>query len=125
VILLGASFGRADDTPKKPIGTWTKTAGDVELTFEIKADAMKVILKQGAGKVEASVDYSITKDGVLFGRVNKVEKTGVDGGPGEGDLFSFRFTVVDDKMTIDDLKGSKDSGEAKQLVEGEYKKGGK
>ena len=44
-----------------------------------------------------------SKDGVLFGRVSKATKKGVDGGPEEGDLFSFRFKADKDKLTISDL----------------------
>ena len=122
VFCAGPLLVRAEDAPKKPLGTWTRSAGDAEVTFAVKAERLKVTLKRGGATVEADVDYGVSKDGVLFGRVNKVTKTGTNDGPDEGDLFSFKFTVVDGKMTVEELKGKSDSAEAKQLIEGEYKK---
>jgi hypothetical protein len=111
----------AADEVKKPTGTWTKKAGEITVTFTIKGDGLTVSLK-GDGKIEATADYGVSKDGVLFGRISKVTKEGIDGGPEEGDLFSFRFKVEKDKLTISELTAAKTSDEAKKLVEGDYEK---
>ena len=41
---------------------------------------------------------------------------------GEGDLFSFRFKVEKDKLTISDLSAPKTDENARKLVEGDYEK---
>ena len=118
-----AAPAAAADAVKKPLGTWKKTEGDTTITFTIKADGMRVVLKgEGDTKIEVQADYGQSKDGVLFARISKITKTGIDGGPDEGDLFSFRFKVEKDKLTISDLSAPKTSDEAKKLVEGDYEK---
>ncbi len=113
---------RAEDkAPKKPLGAWTKSSGDQKITFEFKPDAMLVTIAVGNETIKVDADYGVTKDGRVFGIVTKVMKPG-EGGPSEGDLFSFKYTAVDNKMTIEDLKGTRHSGEAEQLVHGEYEK---
>lgn len=120
-LFCAAPLAAADEV-KKPMGTWTKKEGDFMVTFQIKADGMHVTLKgEGDRKIDVDADYGVTKDGVLFGRVNKCKKEGAEG-PEEGDLFSFRFKVEKDKMTISDLTAHKISDEAKKLVEGDYAK---
>jgi hypothetical protein len=83
---------------------------------------MRVTFARGGEEMVAVTDYGVSKDGVLFGRIAKVEKKGTNEGPTEGELFSFQFTVAGDKLTISDLKTSSGGGDAKQLVEGDYKK---
>jgi hypothetical protein len=113
----------AADEAKKPLGTWTKKEGDATITFAIKADGMSVVLKgEGDRKIEVEADYGLSKDGVLFARVSKITRTGIEGGPDEGELFSFRFKLDKDKLTISDLSAPKTSDEAKKLVEGDYEK---
>ncbi len=112
------------DGPKKPVGTWTRSAGDAKVTFAIKADGLRITIARGEAKIEADADYGVSKDGTLFGRLNKVTKSGIEGGPSEGDLFSFSTKVEKDKMTIGDLKSSGGvNDDARQLVEGDYEKG--
>ena len=98
----------AADEVKKPLGTWTKTEAGQTITFNIKADGMGIVLKgEGDQKIEVEADYGQSKDGVLFARISKITKTGIDGGPEEGDLFSFRFKLEKDKLTISDLSAPK------------------
>src|SRR5260370_39644201 len=79
----------AADDAKKPLGTWSKKEGDATITFNIKPNGMTVVLKgEGDRKLEAEADYGLSKDGVLFARVSKITRNGIDGGPDEGDLFS-------------------------------------
>jgi hypothetical protein len=115
----------ADDAKgsPKPLGKWKKTAGDNSVTFEIKADALSVTLSLGGNTIEAVSDYAMTKDGVIFGRINKVTKKGTEDGPSEGDLFSFKVSSGKETLTLSELKSSHgEDGDAKALVEGEYQK---
>ena len=54
-----------------------------------------------------TADYGLSKDGVLFARISQDQKENVDGGPEEGDLFSFRYKVEKDKLVISDLTAPK------------------
>lgn len=111
---------------KKPLGSWERKAGDKTIQFHFKNDALSVVLKEGGNGLQVDSDYGVTKDGVVYGIVTGVKKDGVDGGPQEGHLFSFRVAVDKDTLTIKEINGSeKPSEEAKQLIEGEYKKVGK
>jgi hypothetical protein len=121
-LVCAVPLAAADKKTEKPLGTWTKAEGDRTVTFTFKADALTTVLKGGEAKIEATCDYGVTKDGVLFGRIGKVSKEGVDGGPDEGDLFSFRFKLADNKLVISDLNGTKINEEARKLVEGDYEK---
>jgi hypothetical protein len=110
----------AADKAKTPVGTWTKTEGELSVTFVIKKDGINITLKGGDRKIDVMGDYGLTKDGVLFARINKITKENVDGGPEEGDLFSFRYKVEKDKLVVSDLMSAKTSDEARKLVEGDY-----
>jgi hypothetical protein len=59
---------------------------------------------------------------VVFGRVSKVTRTGIEGGPEEGDLFTFRFKADKDKLTVSDVTATRGGEEAKRLAEGDYDK---
>jgi uncharacterized protein (TIGR03066 family) len=121
-LVCAAPLAAADAT-KKPVGTWTKSEGDVSVTFDIKKDGgLTVTLKGGDRKIEVTGDYGLSKDGVLFARISKIKKENVDGGPEEGDLFSFRYKVEKDKLVISDLNAPKTDDQAKKLVEGDYEK---
>jgi hypothetical protein len=109
-----------DSAAKKPIGVWSRSVNDQKITFDFRADGMVVTLVINGETIKAEGDYGITKEGRVFGILNKVTKSG--DGPNEGDLFSFKVKVNDTKLTIDDLRGTKDSSEAQQLVQGDYEK---
>jgi hypothetical protein len=125
IVVLFAAAVRAEGEKaagNKPLGTWKRTVGDASLTFEFKADGMRCVLAAGGNTIEMDGDYGMTKDGVLFGRVAKVEKKGTNDGPSEGDLFSFKVKVDKDTLSLSELKTHNDSAEAKQLIEGDYQK---
>jgi hypothetical protein len=108
---------------KKPIGTWTREAGNVTITFKVTADDFTFHIKDGDGNtLEAVAAYSVTKDGVLFGCMTKVTKKGIDAPTEKGDLFSIAFTFNDKEATASDLKGTHVHDEGRKLVEGVYKK---
>jgi hypothetical protein len=129
-VLLSAVFAAQQTNDKKPKtpeslhkkleGTWVKTDGDVKITFHIKKHFLRCIMEGGDKKLTAEADYGITKDGVVFGRVNKVDKSNTNDGPSEGTLFSFCAAVTDGTLTISDLNAP-GNGEAKRLIEGDYK----
>ncbi len=106
---------------KKPVGTWERKVGDSVIKFDIKADTFQMKLTANGATIEVDAAYGVTKDGTLFGIVTKVKTEGTNDGPSEGHLFSFGLDLAKDTLTIKDLKGT-DNAEAKQLVEGEYKK---
>lgn len=106
---------------EKIIGTWTHTVGEHTITFTFKGDTLQALMKGEGNGIRIDADYGVSKDGVLFGRINKVEQEGNNGGS-EGDLFSFRFKVNDANMTVSDLKTSRENDQSKDLVEGDYKK---
>jgi hypothetical protein len=110
------------DTAAKPLGTWTRTVDQFSITFDIQAEGMKILLKADNNSMTVHVDYSVTKDGgILFGRMAKIERMGIDEGPAEGDLFSFKFKVNGDEMTVEDLQG-RANDDAKRIVQGTYKR---
>ena len=39
--------GDAQDAPKKPVGVWTRTAGEFQVKFDIKPEGMRVRLARG------------------------------------------------------------------------------
>jgi hypothetical protein len=128
VALVCAAPLAAADATSKPVGTWIKKEGDATVTFQIKADGLTVTVviadkksTTGDRKYDATAEYSI-KDGVLSGSINKTASYGVEGAPGAGDKFSFRYKVEKGKLVISELKSEKASDEAKKLVEGTYEK---
>jgi hypothetical protein len=123
VFLLVTATPGADDkgTKKALAGTWTRTVGEHTITFIFKGDTLHTVLKNGDQTAEIDADYGLSKEGVLFGRISKVSNEGGDG-PSKGDLFSFRFEIDDNTLTVSDLKTHNDSAEARDLVQGEYRK---
>jgi hypothetical protein len=123
--LTAAPLLAADPPAKKtkPVGAWVRETGDWKLTFDIKADdTLTVKLSNGTVSFQIQADYGVTKDGTLFGYLTGIKKVGEDNGPSEGDMFSFRFKIDKDTLTLSDLGGTHVNAEAKNLVEGEYKK---
>ena len=123
-VLLAAPAGLADDKKaevKKPLGTWVREVGGNTVSFTFEADALQcVITNAGGERIIVTAPYGVAEGDTIFGLITKVEKTG--GGPEKGELFSFRFQLDKDKLTLSDLKSTADREEAKQLVQGEYKK---
>jgi hypothetical protein len=118
----------AADTADRPVGNWTKKDGDATVTLQIKAAGLtvKVVIPDkksttGDRKYDAAAGYSI-KDGVLSGNISRSVTYGIEGIPGAGDKFSFRYKVEKGKLVISELKSPKINNEAKKLVEGTYEK---
>jgi len=121
---------RADDNPnpkakavKKPIGTWTREASGWTIKFVIKDGEMTIDMKDGDGNsIVCDAEYAVTKDGVLYGTMTKVTKKGIETPADKGDLFSIAFTANDKELTASDLKGTQVNDDARELIEGVYKK---
>jgi hypothetical protein len=127
VLLLTTTVALAADKPPKapvkPVGTWEREVSGNKLAFTFKADnSMSITLSSGELDIKVQGHYGVTPGGTLFGVMSKVAAKGTDGGPEKGDLFSFKFSVKKDELTISDLKGSKASDEARKIVEGVYTK---
>lgn len=124
LVAAGAWAADTDKGPaKKPLGKWERKAGDAEIRFSFKEDGgMHATVSMGDNSVDVDGAYGVTKDGTLFGIITKVEKKGGEGGPSEGTLFSFKFTVDKDKLTLSDFKATEGHDEAKSLIEGDFKK---
>jgi hypothetical protein len=124
LVLAGSVLGlRAEDKPASQLaGTWERKVGDTTLQLAVKKDVVRFTLKSADGSIDVDADYGVTKSGTLFGIVTKVEKKGTDNGPSDGDLFSFLVMADKDLLTIKELKGTNVSDEARQMVEGEWKK---
>jgi hypothetical protein len=60
----------------------------------------------------------MTKDGVLFGILSKVEANGIEA-PEAGTPFSFKVDRKDGEIVVSDLKGASEA--AKGVIEGTYK----
>src|SRR5258708_18106319 len=87
------AFAEDKGAGKKPIGTWKHTAGDNTVTFHFAPDTVRTLVDAGGNTLEVEADYGMSKDGVVFGRICKVTKKGIDDGPSEGALFSFKIAV--------------------------------
>jgi hypothetical protein len=124
IALLLPALAAAEEkkAAKKPTGTYSREAGDRKLAFAFKADTLTISLTAGETKMTIEADYGVTKEGVLYGVMTKVEKKGTDAGPSKGDLFSFQFDVSGSELTISDLKGTHVNDESRKIVEGVYKK---
>jgi hypothetical protein len=118
VVCVALQAGSAEAQAKKPVGTWVKT-GDVTVTFTFEAETLTCKLEFGGDALNVKADYGMSKDGVIFGRINMVDKQG-GGGPSEGDVFTMRFSVKDGTLTITNL-GPDSNADARPLIEGEYK----
>jgi hypothetical protein len=122
VVLACAMPLTAGDTKaKKPLGKWSRSVGDIEVKFHFEADTLKCTIMGMGVVIDIDGDYGVSKDGVVFGRVSKVEKKGICAGPKVGELFTFRYQVKDGSLAISNL-GPGEDNEAKQLIEGDYKK---
>jgi hypothetical protein len=120
----GLSLSYAEEAPAKKLqGAWERKVEETAIKFDFQGDTLRVTIANGDATISVDSAYGLTKKGVVFGIVQNVDKKGgAEGGPSEGDLFSFQVSVDKDTLTIKELKGSSANDDAKRLVEGEYKK---
>lgn len=118
-ILAGAAPA-ADGKARGPVGTWERQTGDTLVRLMIKGGDLHIAVHSPDAILEVGADYGVTKAGVLYGIVTKVEKKGTEEGPPEGQLFSFRFRVSGETLTVSELKGS-EADDFRSWLEGDYK----
>jgi RNA polymerase sigma factor (sigma-70 family) len=137
-------------TAQRPVGNWERTFGPLQVNLRVKAERLTGTVDVAVEKQRISfvfdADYSVTRDGVLYGVI-----TGMDiQGAGQGtDLqeagriqvlitqlidtpFSIRYRVDDGILTVKDVKfgtiGLKDEkddlAEVKMMAVGRYKQAG-
>src|SRR5262245_29972936 len=94
-MLLLAMTASAQDGPKRPSGSFSREAGEAKITFTFEKDTFNLMIAAGEVKLKIDADYSMTKDNIVYGRINKVERAGLDVGPKAGDLFSFKLALKD------------------------------
>jgi hypothetical protein len=87
---LAAFADEGKSNAAKPLGHWTRALGDNSVAFVIKDDSLRATVNTDGNIIEVEADYAMSRDGVLFGRLAKVNKKGTEEGPSEGDLFSFQ-----------------------------------
>ena len=107
--------------PARPVGSWAREQDGVTVRFTFTDARMKCAIEAGGLHLDVDADYAVSKDGVLFGRVTKVDRKGTEAGPAAGDLFSFKYAVKKKTLAISDLRGTGGAGEGRGIVEGEYK----
>jgi hypothetical protein len=120
VMVMALPLFAAEKEAAKHVGTWTREVSGHKITFDIKGDStMKIAVDTGSKKVDVAAKYGVTKEGVVFAIMTKVE-TDVTDGPAKGDLFAFTFTITDKEMTVSDFKGTKVNDGARKVLEGVY-----
>jgi hypothetical protein len=118
-----ASLVRADDKDKDELkGTFTKKAGDFDLTFKFeKAGEFTFKMSNGTDGCVMDVKYTKEKDGLIKAEVTKFEKIGNFGAEKEkGYKFTMKAKLKDKKLEISEIEGDDISEDAKQTVQGEY-----
>jgi hypothetical protein len=105
---LTPNHGLAQSSSAKPIGTWERQAKEGHFLLTIKEDRLQIRFeKSNEAMTTVDADYSVSRDGILFGVVIFAEK---DLGSDQerevkSDLpFCCRYRVDGDELTIRDGK---------------------
>jgi hypothetical protein len=125
--LLAGAIGLAllinsAEAQDKKTTTWEREANGFEITFEFGKDSLKVTAMQGDNGAVFTCKSTIDKDGVVKATVtDSTEKGNFPPTPKKGFEFSFKWKEGGDKATVSEFKWE-GLEEAKDIVEGEYKK---
>lgn len=98
--------------PAKPLGKWERKIGKNHVTLIVEDNRLHMI---SAGETMATLhaDYSMTRDGVVYGVVTSIECEEDDNGESTKEMFdapfSFRFRIDEGALIIHDAKG-RDTG---------------
>jgi hypothetical protein len=123
LVLVPAAIPAEKAPAQKPLGTWTRALGEGKITFTFDAETLRAeLVGEGDQALTIHAPYGLTADGTVFGIITKVESKGGASGPEKGDLFSFQVKVEKGELIISDLKGTRESDDARRIVQGEYKK---
>ncbi len=108
LVVLAPNQGLAQSSSAKPVGTWERQMKEGRFLLTIKEDCLHIRFeKSNDGTTTVDADYSVSRDGILFGVVIFAEK---DLGSDEdrevkSDLpFCCRYRVDGDELTIRDGK---------------------
>jgi hypothetical protein len=108
LMTLTPDRGLAQSSSAKPVGTWERQTKEGHFLLTIKEDRLQIRFeKSNEAMTTVDADYSVSRDGILFGVVIFAEK---DLGSDEGsevksDLpFCVRYRVDGDELTIRDGK---------------------
>jgi hypothetical protein len=108
--LVGASALQAQEIIK-PLGKWERKSGKNQVTLIVEDNRLHMISTgENVGALHA--DYSMTRDGVIYGVITSVECDDEDGDSTNSLFnrpFSFRYRIDEGALIIYDAKG-RDSG---------------
>lgn len=120
-------FPSADGVAERPLGVWTRTAGDVLVKLDFRENGFRAAFTKSGESIVVDSDFTVTEDAVFMARVRTSKRTGIAPEqvsgfdprftPTAGDEFSFRVGMREGGLAITDLRGC---GAGKPLVEGEY-----
>ncbi len=111
----------AQEAPwRKPVGTWERQAGDAQVRLAIKGESLHLTFSSPDAVADVDADYGANKSGLAFGVITKIEKKGTEADFGEGQLFSFRFSLSKDGLKISEAKAP-DADQLRQWLDGDYK----
>ncbi len=106
----------------KKTTTWEREANGIELKFEFGKDSLKITAMQGDNGTEFTCKSTIDNEGLVKATVTEsTEKGNFPPTPKKGFEFSFKWKEDGDKATVSEFKWE-GLEEAKDIVEGEYKK---
>lgn len=124
LVLSTLVLNAADPKAKKPTGKWVREVGDAKVSFDIHKEKLHFSMNVEGQSMKVDATYEVDKENVIKGKITKIEKKGLEGGPNEGDTFSFKFKVEDGTLTVSEVRGADGQeiqGQAKELIEGDYK----
>jgi hypothetical protein len=127
IALLGLfSVSFAEDKKEKaearPKGKFTKSANNLEISFEFKKDDV-IVFTMGDGNNGCTLEAKATfeKDGKVKCKTEKFETQGNFPVQKEkGYVFSFKYKIDGKKIVISDLEGDDINDEAREIVGGDY-----
>jgi RNA polymerase sigma factor (sigma-70 family) len=137
-------------TAPRPVGNWERTFGPLQVSLRVKAERLTGTVDVAVEKQRISfvfdADYSVTRDGVLYGIITGLDIRGAWQGADlqeAGNIqvlitqmidqpFSIRYRVDDGILTVKDVKfgtiglkdGKNDLEEVKMMAVGRYKQAG-
>jgi hypothetical protein len=105
LVVLVAGHVLAADPPSPPLGKWTALGLNATSTLDLKEGRLTWNINSGLANLTIQADYSITKEGVLYAVITKVETNLAENKPVKDDTFSFRYLVDGDELQVKGIKG--------------------
>lgn len=110
----------------KPLGKWERKIGKSHITLMVEENRLHIRFASGDVSGSAHADYSITRDGVVFGIVTSLECDDEDQ-EAEGIKefynapFSFRFRIDEGALVISDVKTLSAESKENEQLNGRFK----